>query len=177
MTYAAIPTIYKSIRFRSRLEAKWAAFFDLLKWRYEYEPYDLDGWIPDFIIMGEKEILVEVKPFTEKESFDIGKLFKAARGTEKETKEIILLGTSVFPANYWHNAACIGWLNDAILADNFDEAIFNHWNGIYGFIHSSGGWQDRITGLYDGNGFLDIPQFSEIQEIWNEAGSIVQWKR
>jgi hypothetical protein len=54
MTIAArianIPTIYKGVQFRSRLEAKWAAFFDLLGWRWHYEPLDLDGWIPDFLI-------------------------------------------------------------------------------------------------------------------------------
>ena len=42
MTYdpsrPGIPTLYNGIQFRSRLEAKWAAFFDLLGWEYEYEP-------------------------------------------------------------------------------------------------------------------------------------------
>jgi len=32
---AAIPTLYKDVQFRSRLEAKWAAFFDLLGWDSE----------------------------------------------------------------------------------------------------------------------------------------------
>ena len=47
---AAIPTTYKGIRFRSRLEARWAAMFDICGWRWEYEPLDLPGWIPDFLI-------------------------------------------------------------------------------------------------------------------------------
>jgi hypothetical protein len=47
---ANIPTIYNGVQFRSRLEAKWAAFFDLLGWHWHYEPLDLDGWIPDFLI-------------------------------------------------------------------------------------------------------------------------------
>jgi len=47
-----IPTKYKDIQFRSRLEAKWAAFFDLMNWNWEYEPFDLDGWFPDFLIKG-----------------------------------------------------------------------------------------------------------------------------
>ena len=37
-TYGAVETFYKGYRFRSRLEARWAAFFDLCKWRWEYEP-------------------------------------------------------------------------------------------------------------------------------------------
>lgn len=48
-----IETIYKDYRFRSRLEARWAVFFDAMGWKYEYEPegYDLGhiGWyLPDF---------------------------------------------------------------------------------------------------------------------------------
>lgn len=62
---AGIPTKYRSRRYRSRLEARWAAFFDLLGWRYEYEPFDLNGWIPDFVLIGEKDLLVEVKPTSE----------------------------------------------------------------------------------------------------------------
>lgn len=64
MKYASIPTTYKGINFRSRLEAKWACFFDLLEWRWEYEPVDLNKWIPDFVINGvDFPIYVEVKPF------------------------------------------------------------------------------------------------------------------
>lgn len=49
----AIETEYKGYRFRSRLEAKWALFFDKLgiAWEYEKEGYDLGeaGWyLPDF---------------------------------------------------------------------------------------------------------------------------------
>lgn len=48
----AIETVYNGYRFRSRLEARWAVFFDALGIRYEYEKegYDLDGvrYLPDF---------------------------------------------------------------------------------------------------------------------------------
>ncbi len=49
----AIETQYKGYRFRSRLEARWAVFFDALgiEWEYEKEGYDLGeaGWyLPDF---------------------------------------------------------------------------------------------------------------------------------
>lgn len=45
---ASIPTRYKNALFRSRLEARWAAFADLAGWKWRYEPIDLQGWIPDF---------------------------------------------------------------------------------------------------------------------------------
>lgn len=51
----AIETLYKGYKFRSRLEAKWAVYFDEigLKWDYEIEGYELpngDWYMPDFYI-------------------------------------------------------------------------------------------------------------------------------
>lgn len=50
-----IETYYNGYRFRSRLEARWAVFFDACKCEYEYEPegFDLgDGtyYLPDFLL-------------------------------------------------------------------------------------------------------------------------------
>jgi len=62
-TIRAVETWYQGHLFRSRLEATWAAFFDLCGWQWEYEPFTLNGWLPDFALIGkEKTILVEVKP-------------------------------------------------------------------------------------------------------------------
>lgn len=60
----AIPTKFNSTQFRSRLEARWAAFFEILCWDYVYEPFDADGYIPDFVITfpARPPLLVEVKP-------------------------------------------------------------------------------------------------------------------
>ena len=63
----AIPTTYAGIRFRSRLEARWAVLFELLGWPWAYEPFDLLGYIPDFVLpVGwggrTRPLLVEVKP-------------------------------------------------------------------------------------------------------------------
>lgn len=63
-TFTAIETHYAGCRFRSRLEARWAVFFDAMgiEWRYEPEGYELehritlkpgtirylpDFWLPD----------------------------------------------------------------------------------------------------------------------------------
>lgn len=53
----AIKAEYKGYRFRSRLEARRAVFFDAcgVKWEYEPEGYDLgDGtyYLPDFLLHG-----------------------------------------------------------------------------------------------------------------------------
>ena len=51
----AIETRYKGYRFRSRLEARWAVFFDALGIRYKYEEYgyEVEGqkWLPDFYLV------------------------------------------------------------------------------------------------------------------------------
>lgn len=57
----AIPTSYRGTNFRSRIEARWAVFFDLVEWPWEYEPIDLEGYIPDFILTFDRPLLVEVK--------------------------------------------------------------------------------------------------------------------
>jgi len=61
----AIQTLYKGYRFRSRLEARYAVFFDNLriKWRYEAEGYVLKSgaYLPDFHLP-DLDFHVEIKP-------------------------------------------------------------------------------------------------------------------
>lgn len=60
-----IQTEYNGHHFRSRLEARWAVFFDALGVRFEYEAegYDLNGvwYLPDFWLP-EIGCFVEIKP-------------------------------------------------------------------------------------------------------------------
>ena len=60
-----IETIYKGHRFRSRLEARWAVFFDHIgiNWIYEPEGFEFpDGtkYLPDFYLPDSKQFF-EVK--------------------------------------------------------------------------------------------------------------------
>ena len=62
----AIDTYYNGYRFRSRLEAKWAVFFDAAFMEYEYEPEGFvlsDGscYLPDFYLPT-FHMYVEIKP-------------------------------------------------------------------------------------------------------------------
>ena len=67
----AIETEYRGYRFRSRLEARWAVFFDACRVQWEYEPegYDLENgiyYLPDFLLHGvvgkaAGDLFVEVK--------------------------------------------------------------------------------------------------------------------
>lgn len=80
-----IETTYRGYRFRSRLEARWAVFFDAIgaNWEYEPEGFDLgDGlyYLPDFVLhdmkvdtrtggSGDQDVYVEVKgKMTEKDA-------------------------------------------------------------------------------------------------------------
>lgn len=65
-----IETYYAGCRFRSRLEARWAVFFDALgiKWEYEPEGFETksgERYLPDFYLPNDK-IYAEVKPPTAK---------------------------------------------------------------------------------------------------------------
>ncbi len=59
-----IPTIYRGFKFRSRIEARYAVFFDWLQvpWEYEKEGYVVDGtpYLPDFWLPGEG-LHIEIK--------------------------------------------------------------------------------------------------------------------
>lgn len=66
----AIPTKWNGTQYRSRLEAQWAAFLEATGHDYIYEPFDLIGWTPDFLILdpdphlekNANKVLAEVKP-------------------------------------------------------------------------------------------------------------------
>jgi len=98
-----IPTKYNGITFRSRLEARWAMFFDYLKLKWEYEPegYFLDKphkydaelmYLPDFLVRTpqNKEMWIEVKPFTttKNDKFD-----KFKQNISWETRSMMVCGT------------------------------------------------------------------------------------
>src|SRR5688572_27829789 len=63
--YRPIPTRYAGMFFRSKLEARWALCFDVLKmpWVYEMEGFDLAGvwYLPDFWLP-EQCYWIEIKP-------------------------------------------------------------------------------------------------------------------
>lgn len=62
----AIETVYNGYRFRSRLEARWAVFFDTQDIEYDYEPEGFDlgeigRYLPDFFLP-QVNMWAEVKP-------------------------------------------------------------------------------------------------------------------
>ena len=100
----AIETRYKGYRFRSRLEARWAVFFDAinLEWEYEPEGFELPGgerYLPDFRIgRNGRMIFAEIKPTAgDTDAFRKARLLAHS----SSAMEVICLGglpsTTVYP--------------------------------------------------------------------------------
>ena len=100
----AIQTEYKGYRFRSRLEARWAVFFDAchVNWEYEPEGFALPNgqfYLPDFLLHGcagrsPSDLYVEVKgKMTEADAKKI-RQFSGVTGTENHAvvNPILIVG-------------------------------------------------------------------------------------
>jgi hypothetical protein len=163
----AIPTTYKGVNFRSRLEAKWACMFDQLGWRWTYEPIDLAGWIPDFVIQGVKPILVEVKPIFEFDEALGDEIVRAAGHSACSARDRCDRGCSgVCVKNEYETLICGAILPECAMGDPAIGWLWEHWwaparvfelneeRGGYGLCHDDATWADRITGLYAGDQYL-----------------------
>ena len=122
-----IETSYNGYRFRSRLEARWAVFFDTLGIEYEYEKegYDLGdaGWyLPDFWLP-QVRMWAEVKPvaLTENERCKIAALIESTGhlclelvGTPHIKPYSLVLGSKLYYdmiARGYHVGCCVDcWL-------------------------------------------------------------------
>lgn len=92
----AIETFYNGYRFRSRLEARWAVFFDALGIRYIYEPegYGLPNgmaYLPDFYLPDLK-IWVEVKGVNTQVDSEKVYNFDRANRNNDNFRDIIVVG-------------------------------------------------------------------------------------
>ncbi len=174
MGIASIPTIYKNVRFRSRLEARWAAFFDLVGWKWEYEPLDFDGWIPDFALYGmnNKVILVEVKPilsFNEglaertKEEIDRNYPHLDEDETFTPTRPVLLLGTGLKYDGYVIGDVRHDYWEEAYIGEKYDtgemDVYFNHDH----------------RGLLSGEHPFNPAEYQS-NDLWKQACNLTQWK-
>ena len=199
--FKAIPTKYNGASFRSRLEAKWAAFFDLLGWKWVYEPFDLDGYIPDFVLQFYRPLLVEIKPgFT---STDL--IADAADKIDRsgwEGEALILGATPVLEkSEQWSHSgpSVFGALREVVYREDmpyssdeefqkvkkdngfgwWDEAIPFHCGcaaaGV-GVHHTLGNFGCRVCKDHQGGSpEHDLPV--SLEKLWRQAGGATQWKR
>lgn len=184
----AIETTYANCRFRSRLEAKWAAFFDALNWTWTYEPFDADGYIPDFLIDGDAPLLVEVKPAVTEAQYraPIGKIVNGLRGHWDE--DVLIVGAAPAAVITPHSPAA-GMLGQHFGPELREEHGFEEWQfepgewhrclkcGRIAVHHAIQIFNSRPCGCYDGDSYLGEIGQSEVQSLWNTAISAVQWTR
>jgi hypothetical protein len=181
MNNAGVPTMFNGTRYRSRLEARWAAFFDLLKWDAHYEPFDLDGYIPDFVINGrstwgiEEQIFVEVKPVMGMADSMFELAATKMRAAVPDHKECLIVS---YHLPRMVGIAGPGWLfevKDTGGESAWGPAVFtaDRETGRIGFAHSFGSHVDRITGFYNGDRGLGAVG---VNDLWREAGNVVQWR-
>lgn len=172
----AIPTDYRGTHFRSRLEAKWAAFFDLVGWPWQYEPIDLNGYIPDFVLPLYKPIVVEVKP-----ELYLQQLFQHRKRIEDSgwDKEAMIVGADTFQNEFEDAAIGILWErhHERDVSGNWACSIFhkctkcNSWS----FHHEEWTWSCRVQGCYEGDHYLDKPEPETLRRLFAEASRIVQY--
>lgn len=174
-----IPTIgVRGIQFRSRIEAQWAYIFEKLEWNWEYEPIDLEGYIPDFIIkFDDDEILIEIKGdiniwknYEEhknkiiksgwKKPFAIlGSIYKNSKNRDVNCHIIGIVCHFVKSINKWYDDNLI------IRKERYNKKERWFIRGEQGLYDICGGdWKDTIDTKTD------------FQNIWVEAKNKVQWK-
>lgn len=176
---AAIETLYAGHVFRSRLEARWAAFFDLLGWQWTYEPIDLAGYIPDFALHFDAgPMLVEVKP-----ALDVAALrdFTGKIDASGYAGEVLLLGAT--PLN---GPGFFGWdrLEFGLLGEWYPEDHKRWWEPAEwmgcnqcrkaGFFHPMGSFHSRTCGHADGDHLLGDPR-ENLGVLWAQAHAATRW--
>jgi hypothetical protein len=166
----AIPTKYNGRQYRSRLEARWAAFFDLLGWRFEYEPCDLGTWSPDFALWGihpQSPVLVEVKPIDHWHRETARKMADACRDLGQR---LLLVGTQPF---FDVDLDQLGWLGQVESYEaTWDEALLSiNAAGRHDFFPNSGAFSDESWIWKDAT----FPSGRTTHPLWKEAANLVQW--
>ena len=170
-----IPTTHAGTRFRSRLEARWAAFFDAIGWRWEYEPFDLAGYIPDFAILGPRPLLVEVKPALAVDDLD-AHISKAE--TAADTRDVLLVGaTPLLPSRSAPKAVAAGLLvkwHKGLTTAEGDWSWCNKcdqigvWHTDDGRVNPCGHDDPRAPRITRGRG--------HVERVWPDARNRTQWK-
>jgi P4 family phage/plasmid primase-like protien len=167
--HKGIPTIgARGIQFRSRIEAQWAYIFEMLEWNWDYEPIDLQGYIPDFIIKFDdaNEILIEIKGDTKiwKEEVYTPHKDKIIKSGWKGQFGILGGAYKEGSAESWINIGKVfngGWYQDDLVLRKNNKN--NKW--------SLGGDKESVQETYQ---YHTIQM--EFSKLWVEAKNKVQWK-
>ena len=158
-----IATTYRGRRYRSILEARWAAFLASAngtifrkQQRVEYEPVELDGWIPDFGVFyddtglsegaahknvvwcpcgnGYGKAYIEVKPVTELPEAAAAKMVRATPFDEHGISIAMLMIVGLTPDDAWRACGnCSDW----------QHGPFHDWRAAWDAACNATQWRGR----------------------------------
>ncbi|AMR78631.1 hypothetical protein [Cupriavidus nantongensis] len=137
---------YKGMEFRTKLLARWAAFFDLAGWNWHANPASVGDWLPDFFVSfrcghsecsGEHSLLVSVLSI---EDIDGNRGHPAL-----QHHYTVVDGTGAIRAN----AGALFGVSPAV----------SQWE----MAHGAGGGIDDVPGW--------VPGFTQ---LWTQAGQLVR---
>ena len=188
----AITTTYDGIEYRSRLEARWAAFMKNIGWDIVYEPFDGDGYIPDFLVQGESPMLIEVKPAVTLAEYEAA-VPKAERGLAAHwSHDILIVGASPVVSGKFGNSwgAAAGWLGEfgqwgdpgawPDLPDGWcwEAADWNRCGNCnaHNVYHTVMCFAGRPCGCYSGDHYLHGPALRLLESHWADACNDVKWR-
>ena len=151
MSFRAIETRYRGYRFRSRLEARWAVYFDAigLEWQYEIEGFVLengDYYLPDFYLP-QVAMWAEAKPVSFSKCEEL-KLDLLSKGSGKACIELVgVPDVKLYRYRFWDDSAGgIDILHCAL-------SMFRDYPIVESRFHSEIGQLDDVS---------DIVQFDDI---------------
>ena len=181
MTRRSIPTRYRNVLFRSKLEADWARVFDAMKlaWKYESEGHYFGDtfYLPDFFLPQSRQY-VEVKGVSNDSDFELNDALKVLalvrylpprRHTGEDTSDIPIVGC--LPGGRF-----FGWgRNGRPLGVSLFQCI--RCRGWW-FLVECMGWKCQCCGFYQGNAHIitsissPIENFPELTWLRSVCGTL-----
>jgi hypothetical protein len=161
----SIPTTGpRGLRFRSRLEARWAFVFDKLKLLWHFEPIDMHEYIPDFLIDNGDgtTLLVEVKGTILYDDLKqhVNKIFESGW-----KEDFVIIGACAWEREFnGLSKACIGLFGSCSTDDQ---------STVMAFIDQQNG--HRITkNVSEPHQLMDYQDF---QQVYSDSQNKTQWKK
>ena len=166
------------MRYRSRLEARWASFFHALGIEAEYEPFELGDpgrvWMPDFLLRGagaRGDALAEIKPISDFCAATAAKVRGACRGKPLGADRLLLLGVSPFRAD---TGLCAGWVLHSG-SDEWQLARVSRRDGRWRIGDEPAvqtGWRRVLAAV----GLGRASDADLAGDTWRNACNVVQWR-